>query len=619
MTSGESRRDRPAVHALLFAPIPALFYLGTTAPGLAHADQAILINAMSRAELHSGATSHNLTVLVGYAFIHGLPFGDVAYRANLVSTTFATAAVALFFALARRVTGGLLPAVSAALFLMVSHSMWWHATVAEVYAANALLCTAILWCLVLFDTTAQRRWLDAAAFLCGFALFNHAQMGMWVPALAAVHLVAGGRFRGGAGVVRSAVFYAAGALPYVLVFARDALRGGGLERGLQEAAGGEFTSLFFSVNASGLRDTARIFIMQWGWPTPYLVYAAAGLVWAVVRGAHPAATAAALAAFLVNTVFFAFYPTWDKYAFLLSSFVVLSFFGTLGLGRLWRWLAARGRAAALGLFAVNTAACAYAVTFYVRLPDTATHSRFWRPFLARPETRCTMFDGRYLANPDKGAYLATENYVRRTFDRLPSEAILVDHISRTFFQFAHVQAFRGQRRDVELVAFVPPGTDPARWPNGVDRDGAVSRIVAELPRRDLFMTSLVLPGLAEVISALLDRGVTFLEVPLGPHDSVFQARWAVQIPLAPWVEEVRAAPTAGTLGLEVHFKRRNPPFAARVDWVGADGSRRAGPPVKVVYDTPPLRFEPPPGLPKGLWTAELVLFEQGVASLDLRH
>jgi hypothetical protein len=612
MTS-RPRLSPVAVSTLLFLPVPALFYLLTTAPGLAHADQAILIGAMHSGVLHSGATSHNLTVAIGYLALHGLPCGEMVYRANLVSTAFATFAVGVFFALAQRLTGNTLVAAFAALFLMVSHSMWWHATVAEVYAANAFLCVAILYCLLRFDHEGSVGWLDAAAALSGFAIFNHAQMGIWLPATAAAVAVGKHNQSRLSAAMRACLFYVLGFLPYAIIVVRDMLAGGSAANTMGEVAGGEFKNLFFTVTTQAFVATGRLFLLQWGWLSPYLAYCALGFVWLIRRREHRATSAAAAVAFAINTVFFAFYPTWDRFAFLLVSFVVLSYFGAVGLHLAWGALANRGRLGALAFLGVNTIACAHPLLFFSRLPETARTSSFWADYRVYPETRYTMVDGRYLANPDKGGYHATERYIRLTFDSLPPGSVILDHLARTFFQFQHAQRFRGQRPDVQVLSFVPEGLAVSRWPNGVGPDRAEALIADRAAAGDVYVTSLALGNFRGVVTRLLDRKITFIERRMANDAVIFQARPAADANLGAWVEQVQVE-RGNSPGVQVHFKPHNPPVQARVDWMDAGGARHAGRPLKIPFNAPPVVFAPEAALSAGQWTAEVFLFDECVAT-----
>ncbi|MEE9198841.1 MAG: DUF2723 domain-containing protein, partial [Dehalococcoidia bacterium] len=132
-------------------------------------------------------------VLLGRLFAF-LPFGEVAFRTNLMSAFFGAAAVALlylivleFISLARPEArrrlglGEILSAGLAPVALATSPLFWSQAIITEVYALNAFLVTAITLLLVRRavrgSTTSggllRDRYLLGAAFLLGLGLGNH--------------------------------------------------------------------------------------------------------------------------------------------------------------------------------------------------------------------------------------------------------------------------------------------------------------------------------------------------------------------------------------------------------------------------------------------------------------
>jgi hypothetical protein len=108
-------------------------------------------------------TGYPLYLLLGWAWSHILPVGDVAYRLNLFSAFWASIALALFYLAAREflhLSAPSLPraarhlsALLSALTLAVSTTFWSQALIAEVYAFNTFFVALIL--LLLF-TWARR-------------------------------------------------------------------------------------------------------------------------------------------------------------------------------------------------------------------------------------------------------------------------------------------------------------------------------------------------------------------------------------------------------------------------------------------------------------------------------
>ena len=143
-------------------------------------------------------------ILAGKLFSF-LPFGELAYRTNLMSAFFGAVAVGLWFltvmdviSLAARESGkgnavmAMASAVVAALSLAAAPLFWSQATITEVYALNAFFVAAIAFLLVrriVKQTSPTARALGdkhllAAAFLLGLGLGNHVTLAfLALPAL----------------------------------------------------------------------------------------------------------------------------------------------------------------------------------------------------------------------------------------------------------------------------------------------------------------------------------------------------------------------------------------------------------------------------------------------------
>jgi Protein O-mannosyl-transferase TMEM260-like len=128
---------------LLFLAI----YVRTAAPSVLSGDSAeFQLAAPLLGVPHP--TTYPLYVLLGKLATLLVPFGDLAWRVTLVSAICAALAVALFFLLARRVTGSAGAAAVAALALGVAPGLWNAATLAEVYALLAALLAGLGYLLV---------------------------------------------------------------------------------------------------------------------------------------------------------------------------------------------------------------------------------------------------------------------------------------------------------------------------------------------------------------------------------------------------------------------------------------------------------------------------------------
>jgi hypothetical protein len=382
-----------------------------------------------------------------------------------------------------------------------------------------------------------------------------------------------------------AASFLAGFAPYAVTFAFD-VRRYGLAPAIRQALGGDFQSVMAKgAPGAALADVAFLVVLQF--PSPFLLAVAAGVVILWRRWRRSPALLGLATAFAVNTAFFAFYNTWDKFAFLLPSFVVLAFAGSFAVEETVSW-ARRHRSvpAWLALSVLALASVAIPPSVYARL---AGWSRWGGPLARFDNSGNPIRKGEYLANPDKGRNDEFGDYVRRLFERLPPDAIYVDDDSRGFYPVRYYQAYRGWRQDVraELVNV---------W--GIRGWGLGPEAFVELAHRayqrsePLFLVSIEEPFYSLIIRAPgLDR-LRFRRFPLDERRFVYRLVGAAEsATLAPEPPLGLRLRTATGLGPEpprtelapgeavfavLEFEPNGEPFAVEFAWTPPDG----GPPVR---------------------------------------
>ncbi len=141
-------------------------------------------------------TGYPLYCLLGWAWSHLLPLGDVAWRMNLFSAFWAALAVALLYPTARALLRQALPHLSprgnrllaalAAAIFAVTPTLWSQAVIAEVYGLHAFF-------VVLLFYLALHRQLLPLALSFGLALTHHRTTLLLAPALLAYQIASGKR------------------------------------------------------------------------------------------------------------------------------------------------------------------------------------------------------------------------------------------------------------------------------------------------------------------------------------------------------------------------------------------------------------------------------------------
>ncbi len=128
-------------------------------------------------------TGYPLYTIFGWLFVHALPVGDAAYRANLFSAVGAAVAVAFLYLASVELTGHRAASAVAAAALALSPVFWSQATIAEVYGWQSGLTAIWLW-LALRWGKGKDGSLTPLALTTGVMLAHHRVTVLLFPALA---------------------------------------------------------------------------------------------------------------------------------------------------------------------------------------------------------------------------------------------------------------------------------------------------------------------------------------------------------------------------------------------------------------------------------------------------
>ncbi len=156
---------------------------------------------------------------LGHLFIKAIPFGDIAWRVNLMSAFFGALTCALLFLIILNIyqLAKIKPwqpainlfsyfiAFSASLSLAFSLSFWSQSVIAEVYTLNSFFVALLIWLLLRWAQTVKgntaanqplnSKYLYWFAFLYGLSLTNHTMMILLAPAfLLFIILISGKKF-----------------------------------------------------------------------------------------------------------------------------------------------------------------------------------------------------------------------------------------------------------------------------------------------------------------------------------------------------------------------------------------------------------------------------------------
>jgi hypothetical protein len=201
----------------------------------------------------------------------------------------------------------------------------------------------------------------------------------------------------------------------------------------------------------GLGDFLILSLVNY--PSPYLLFIIAGLYFGFRAKRYRKLFIAMSVGFCINTIFFMQFPAWDKFAHLLSSFLMLGISGIAGIDIVFRkWLtgSALFRNAVIGVLSAGILA---PVILYKEIPVWAQNpATYWYARYNNNYTENTHDCSTYILNPDKHAYLDIRTIADLVFTKVPNHAILVDDDSRTYYPLAeYYQKYYGKRPDITIL------------------------------------------------------------------------------------------------------------------------------------------------------------------------
>ena len=181
-------RDRPAwLPAILLGLTVLVLTLHTLLPSVGEADTLeFQVVAAKLGVAHP--TGYPLYVLLTKVFTL-LPLKNLAWRVNLASAVFATAAVLVLYDLLRRLTERPILAWLTAVGFAFSTTFWSQAVIAEVYTLHNLFVVLVFWLLLRprrdgeGAEAGQARGWQLTFFLLGLSLTNHLTTVLLAPAI----------------------------------------------------------------------------------------------------------------------------------------------------------------------------------------------------------------------------------------------------------------------------------------------------------------------------------------------------------------------------------------------------------------------------------------------------
>lgn len=293
-------------------------------------------------------TGYPLYVSLSGLFIRLVPFGSVAFRANLLSALCSAAALAVLFRTLILLEAGMGPGLAAVLIFGTTSLFWSQALVAEVYSLNVLLVGLILLVFLRWLKSSRTELVIVGVGLYALALGNHLSVICLLPALLLTLLVTRPRVLAKSRIWGwIALFIFLGASQYLLLFLRaNEASTAFVYTGLpgwpefyhyltgQQFWGSMFSKPWSVVLGDHLSHLLRVLLQEYGWSLPAVLL---GLV-LLPRRREGLLILPAILAYLVLDLN---YNINDIEQYYTVVFYLLSICLGLGLGVLWSFM--RGR------------------------------------------------------------------------------------------------------------------------------------------------------------------------------------------------------------------------------------------------------------------------------------
>lgn len=331
-----SKFDNPPslklIWCILFCVL-AFFYILTGQQGVSWQDSGMfqwrIVSGDFSGDL-SLALAHPLYIALGRLFVF-IPAGDSAAKLNYLSGIGMSVALSNLALLAIRLTGRLWIGLAITLMLSVTHTIWWLATITEVYAWHIAILTGEL--LLLTHLIRNPKWQTAVTlfFLSGLDWGIHNFALLPIPVYICVLLVlAAGKKLPVWAIPLAAAAYIAGAAPYIIMIIDLAVKSGDIPGALNSALFGGYVYNVLNIKAEWHFMKVNAGLAALNFANIMLPLAVIG--WLKMRKRLGGFLAAALGAITVIEFLFVIrYSVPDQFMFLLPLLVLISISAAVGI------------------------------------------------------------------------------------------------------------------------------------------------------------------------------------------------------------------------------------------------------------------------------------------------
>jgi 4-amino-4-deoxy-L-arabinose transferase-like glycosyltransferase len=152
--------------------VPYFVYLLSVYPTVGTEDSGELVTSAATLDI-AHPSGYPLHTLLGWLFTHIIPFGNIAWRVNIMSAFFGALTVAVLYLVIRRLTRSSQIALFFSLFFAFSGIFWSQSIRAEVYTLDIFLLISIIYALLRWDETGKAKFIYLTSLCFGLGVSDH--------------------------------------------------------------------------------------------------------------------------------------------------------------------------------------------------------------------------------------------------------------------------------------------------------------------------------------------------------------------------------------------------------------------------------------------------------------
>jgi len=406
------RRKLALLYSVVFLGALVLYVI-SCAPGVLWQDSGMFQLRIWANDIEGDlglALAHPLYILIGMA-VKQIPFGEFAYKINLISAACGAFAVANLFLAIRLWLGKNLSAFIGALTFAFSWTIWQHSSMAEVYTLHLALFGGELIMLIQFCKTKRPGWLYALALFNSLGVANHmfASISFACYFVFIIYLLTKKTLRP-KHLALMAVIWIIGAAAYEYLIIKNIIERGEIGTVLMSAAFGKnWAGDVLSTSMSIQIIKQNLMFILYSFPTPNFVLFFAG-IFCIYKLSSVRSFVNILLAMLILFFVFAFrYTVPDRYVFFMPFYMLLCVFIAAGADILVQKFQHKAIAALIVLFTLLP------IAVYAFVPTFAENRG-----ISMPTRRTIPYrnDYKWFLQPWRTGYNGPRQFATEVFDML---------------------------------------------------------------------------------------------------------------------------------------------------------------------------------------------------------